>query len=85
MDSFLRDRGRVELCSSDKKEKKSAYPPVKGSPTAEPREYVEVAIDQVELSEEEKPKVQLIVEDERVELIALTCSCGRRHELECRY
>ncbi len=51
----------------------------------DPEAIQEVPIALEDLPEGKRPKVQLVMEDDNVSRVIVTCSCGECIELECNY
>lgn len=55
------------------------------TPRFDPNAVQEVPIALEEVPEGKRPKVQLVMEDDKVNRVIVTCSCGECVELECNY
>lgn len=54
-------------------------------PRFDPEAIQNVPIELESLPEGKRPKVQLVMANERVSHVIITCSCGECVELECNY
>mgnify|MGYP005841392383 CR=1 FL=1 len=54
-------------------------------PRFDPNALQEVPIALEDVPEGKRPKVQLVMEDDKVSRVIVTCSCGECVELECNY
>jgi len=58
---------------------------IQDTPRFDPNAVQEVPIALEDVPEGKRPKVQLVMEDDKVSRVIVTCSCGECVELECNY